>query len=218
MSDKTSDSRHEVSQQRLDDAIDVVAREMTDLEPRAALRALVLERIEQARTRTGLIVPRRAWAGVAAVAVLAVVTGLWLTRTLPQPNAPQSSVAATRTAAPGAVGAASPRKPVQPAAGPGTMSASPAAHPGPGTRARQLPASRGTQATRETAAGAVTEAAALVPALADIEPLRFSNVGPDALDVPGVVVAPLDVVPTLEIPGLNPGSTDTQSADPKKEK
>jgi hypothetical protein len=31
-------------------------------------------------------------------------------------------------------------------------------------------------------------------------------------------VAPLDALPTIDIPSLNPGSTDTQSADPKKEK
>lgn len=215
MSDKASDSRHDVSRQQLDDAIDVVAREMTGLEPSAALRALVLERIDQGRSRTGLIVPRRAWAGVAAVAVLAVATGLWLTRTLPQPNEPQSSVAASRTAAPGG---ASPREVEQTRTDPAATSASPAGSPLLIARSGQMAASRGAQPATATGPEAVMDAAALVSALPDIEPLRLSNVGPAPLDVAGVVVAPLDPVPTIDIPSLNAGSTDTQSADPNKEK
>jgi hypothetical protein len=57
-----------------------------------------------------------------------------------------------------------------------------------------------------------------VPALAEIEPLRFSAVEPHPLQIAAVEVAPLTAMPSIDIPNLGPGSNDTQSADPKKEK
>jgi hypothetical protein len=57
-----------------------------------------------------------------------------------------------------------------------------------------------------------------VPALAEIEPLRFSAVEPHALQIAAVEVAPLTAMPSIDIPSLGPGLNDIQSADPKKEK
>jgi hypothetical protein len=57
-----------------------------------------------------------------------------------------------------------------------------------------------------------------VPALAPIEPLRFSGVEPDALQIAAVEVAPLAEMPAIDVPSLGPGLNDIQSADPKKEK
>jgi hypothetical protein len=57
-----------------------------------------------------------------------------------------------------------------------------------------------------------------VPALAEIEPLRFSAVEPDALQIAAVEVAPLLPMPSIDVPSLGPGLNDIQSADPKKEK
>jgi hypothetical protein len=57
-----------------------------------------------------------------------------------------------------------------------------------------------------------------VPALAEIEPLRFSAVEPHPLQIAAVEVTPLPAMLAIEIPSLGPGLNDIQSADPKKEK
>jgi hypothetical protein len=217
-SDTARTTRHAVSEQHLDAAIDVVAREMTDLDPSAAMRARVLERIEQDRQRPGFALPRWAWAGVSAVVVLAVATGLWLTRSVPGPGGSEGTVVERRAAAPNLSDAALPRQSAQPGGEPAATLVSPAGRPDLSARAQLATATRGAQSTAGTAAEEATEYAGHVPALADIEPLRFSTVEPAALHFPSVEVAPLDALPTIDIPSLNPGSTDTQSADPKKEK
>jgi len=202
----------------IDAAIDVVAREMTDLEPSSALRAQVLERIQQGRRRPGLVLPRWAWAGVSSVVVLAVATGLWLTRSVPGAGGSERTVAEQRAAGPKSPDRTPPRQVAQAGGEPGATAASRAGRPALSARAQPGLATRGAQSAVETSAGAVAEDDALVPALADIEPLRFSTVEPAALHVPSVEVAPLDALPTIDIPSLNPGSTDIRSADLKKEK
>jgi hypothetical protein len=216
-SDTAPTTRHAASEQQLDAAIDVVAREMTGVESSAAMRAQVLARIEQGRRRSGLVLPRWAWAGVAATMVLAVATGVWLTRPAPGPRGSEGLVAERRAPAPNVSDAALPRLVAQAGGEPGATAASPAGRPAPGARRLRV-STREAQSIAWTSAGAVAEDDALVPALAAIEPLRFSAVEPAGLHIPGVEVAPLDALPTIDIPSLNPGSTDTQSADPKKEK
>jgi hypothetical protein len=216
-SDTARTTRHAVSEQHLDAAIDVVAREMTDLEPSAALRAQVLERIEQGRRRPGLVLPRWTWAGVAATMALAVATGLWLTRPMPEPRGSEGTVAERRAAAPNSSDRTPPRQVAQAGSEPGAMPSSSTGQPAPGARALRMP-KRGAQSAAGIAAGAAAEDDGRVPALAEIEPLRFSAVEPAALHIPGMEVVPLTAVPTIDIPSLNPGSTDTQSADLKKEK
>ena len=217
-SDTARTTRHAVREQQLDAAIDVVAREMTRLEPSAALRAQVLERIEQGRRRPGLALPRWTWAGVAATMVLAVATGLWLARPVQGPRGSEGTVAEQRAAGPNLATATAPRPSVQPGGEPGATAASPAGRAALSARAQRGPATRGAQSTAGSAAGAAAEDATLVPALADITPLGFSTVEPAALHIPWVEVAPLDALPTIDIPSLNPGSTDIRSADLKKEK
>jgi hypothetical protein len=216
-SDTARTARHAVSEQQLDAAIDVVAREMTGLEPSSALRVRVLERIEQDRLRPGFAIPRWAGAGVAAVLVVAVATGLWLTRPVLGPGDSDGIVAERRAPAPTSSDRTPPRQVAQVGGEPGAMPSPPAGQPAPGARALRVP-TRGAQAMAWASAGAVAEHDALVPALADITPLGFSTVEPAPIDVPGVEVTPLRTVPALDIPSLNPGSTDTQSADTKKEK
>jgi hypothetical protein len=217
-SDTARTTRREISEQQLNAAIDIVALEMTAAEPSAALRARVLERIERDRRRPGLGLPRWAWAGVAAVMMVAAATGIWLTRQVQQPASPEGSVAGQRAAGPNLADATLPRPSGRAGGGPATTSEPPTGRTDSGVRTQRLPGARGARSIAGSSVGAVTENDALVPALADIEPLRFSAVEPAALHIPGVEVAPLDALPTIDIPALNPGSTDTQSADPKKEK
>jgi len=217
-SDTARTTRHAVSEQHLDAAIDVVAREMTEVDPPASLRAQVLERIEQGRRRPGLVLPRWTWTGLAATMVLAVATGLWLTRPMPEPRGSKDIVAAQRGGRSDMTVAALSRPPAQPGGEPGATAASPAGRTGSGVYAQRVSATPGTRSTMGTDAGEVADGGALVPALAEIEPLRFSTFEPAALHIPGVEVAPLDARPTIDIPSLNPGSTDIRSADLKKEK
>jgi len=205
--------RHSVDEAQLDVTINTVARGMTEFEPSGALKARVLERIEQGRRHhPSPGVPRWAWAGAAAAVVLAVATAVWVAKPAPAPGDAHTTVAEQRSGAP-SVAATGAKRPVAPSAiSPDTVS------PGGGLSAtpqtRRLAAARGVQA-----AGAdVLQDRHPVPALAEIEPLRFSAVEPDPLQVAAVEVAPLAAMPSLDIPGLGPGSTDIQSADPKKEK
>ena len=59
---------------------------MTEFEPSGALRARVLERIEQGRRHASPAVPRWAWAGAAAAVVLAVATAVWVARPVTGPR------------------------------------------------------------------------------------------------------------------------------------
>ena len=197
----------------IDSVINAVARGMTEFEPSGALRARVLERIEQGRRHhPSPGVPRWAWAGAAGAVLLAVATAVWVARPVPAPSDAQTTVAEQRSGAP-SLPAAGAERPVTPSAmSPDTVS------PGGGrsatTQARRSAAGRGMQ---------TSEADALpdrhpVPALAEIEPLRFSAVEPHPLQIAAVEVTPLPAMLSIEIPSLGPGSNDIQSADPKKEK
>jgi hypothetical protein len=57
-----------------------------------------------------------------------------------------------------------------------------------------------------------------VPALAEIEPLRFVTVEPDPLQVDAMEMTPFPAIEPLDIPTLDRGPSYTQSVDPKKEK
>ncbi|MCU0251543.1 MAG: hypothetical protein MUE61_15145 [Vicinamibacterales bacterium] len=205
--------RHSVDEAQLDVTIDAVARGMTAFEPSGALRARVLERIEQGRRHhSSPAVPRWAWAGAAAALVLAVATAVWVARPVPATDGAQTTVAERRSGAP-SLAAAGAERPVAPSAvSPGTAS------PGGGLSAtpqtRRPAAARGVQ----TAEADVVQDQHPVPALAEIEPLRFSAVEPHPLQIAAVEVTPLPAMLAIEIPSLGPGLNDIQSADPKKEK
>ena len=205
--------RHSVDEAQLDGTIDTVARKMTEFEPSGALRARVFERIEQGRRHhSSPAVPRWAWAGAAAALVLAVATAVWVARPVPAPDGAQTTVADERSGTP-VLAAAGAERPGGPSAvSPGTAS------PGGGLSAtpqtRRSAAARGVQ----TAEADVVQDRHPVPALAEIEPLRFSTVEPHPLQLAAVEVAPLAEMPSIDIPSLGPGLNDIQSADPKKEK
>ncbi len=193
----TRDPR-DVGFDQLDAAIDAVAREMTESEPSAALRARVFDAVEQGRRHHAPVVPRWAWTGAVAAAALAVATTVWINRPLPAPEDASTRAAEQRAAVP------VPQAAAQTAPG------------GPGT-ARVVADRRGRPAPK-TAGRAADDFTALVPALAEITPLAFSQVEPAPLDVRGVEVTPLDIAPIPDIPILEPGSTDRRSSDPNKER
>jgi hypothetical protein len=205
--------RRPVDDAQLDAAIDTVAREMTELEPSGALRARVLERIEQGRRHhPSPGVPRWAWAGAAAAVVLAVATAVWVAKPAPAPGDAHTTVAGQRSGAP-ALAATGAERPVAPSAiSPDTVS------PAGGLSA--TPQMRRPAVARRVQ---TDEADALqdrhpVPALAEIEPLRFSSVEPEPLQLAAVEVAPIPAMRSIDIPSLGPGPNDIQSADSKKEK
>jgi hypothetical protein len=198
---------------RLDSVIDAVAREMTDAEPSGALRARVLEGIEQTRRHRPPAVPRWAWTAATAMVVLAVATAVWMSRPAPVPGGTPATVAEQRIggaaeAEPGARG---------PAAQPAGVSAA-AASPAGTVAGLPLPgraaAVRGAWAAE---ADEPEDAHPVLPALAEIEPLRFASVEPDLLQIAAVEVAPFPAIDSIDIPSLDLVSRDIQSPDPKKE-
>ena len=185
----------------LDAAIDTVARQMTEGEPSGALRARVLDEIVQDR-RHALAVPRWAWAGAAAAVLVAVATSVWLVRPAPQPGGEPSSTVAQRPATAERVPTAN--------SGPAPSAASSSAAAAPS--ARQVSVRLADRDVEEP-----PPESHLLPALAEIEPLRFASIEPVPLQLAGLEVASLTAVPSIEIPSLEWGSNEIQSADPKKE-
>jgi hypothetical protein len=194
----------------LDAAIDAVAREMTEGEPSAALRARVLEQIEHGRRRSLPVGPRWAWASAAAVLTLAVLTAVWVFRPVPAPGGAQTAVAERQAGGPSPAAAGPSRRERPPSA------VSPA--DGPSVTRPAVAGRAGRDALIRTVQARTFEDTHPVPALAEIEPLRFTAVEPDPLQIAAVEVAPLPPMSTIDIPSLDPGSGDIQSADSKKEK
>jgi hypothetical protein len=201
----------------LDAAIDAVAREMTAFEPSPAMRARVIERIEQGRRNPSHFVPRWAWTGAAAAVLLAVVTAIWVTGPAPARNDAVTTAAVQKaggrppaTTAPARL----PARPVSESADATGRAAGAAAGAATAARINRAAAPRRARAASVEPADDVNR----VPALADIEPLRFGSVEPDPIRIAAVTVAPFPEMTSIDIPGLGPDSNDTQSADPKKEK
>ena len=187
----------------LDAAIDAVAREMTDAEPSGTLRARVLEQIEDGRRRSSFAVPRWTWAGASAVLTLAVATAVWFAgRPLEQSREAVHVVASGPAVRPAASPAARPEG--EPAG----------AGPEAAVRVKRAATARMIQADVDEAA----EDSHHVPALAEIEPLRFAAVGPDPLQIAAVEVPAFPDMTSIDVPSLEAGSSDTTTADPKKEK
>jgi len=199
----------------LDAAIDAVAREMTDVEPSASLRARVLDAIEQQQRRPALAFPRWAWAGAGTlVLALALATSIWMTRSAPEPGHAGTTVAEHSAPAPVRSAVAPPA--TAPGSDRGTAVA--AATTAPDRRSAMVRAAR-LAAVPESrrASNAAARDEALVPALAEIAPLAFSQVDPSPLNVLGVEVTPLDIAPLVDIPSLEHGSAEDRSSEPRKE-
>src|SRR3954469_2227056 len=78
-------------EERLDAAIDLVVREMVDVEPRADLRGRVIERLERRDAYVGRVFrPGVKWtwlmAPVAAAAVVVLAVVLWRPVAMPEPR------------------------------------------------------------------------------------------------------------------------------------
>jgi len=194
----------------LDAAIDTVAREMTEGEPSGALRARVIERIEQGRRRTSPAVPRWAWAGAAVV--LAAATALWVTAPMRIPAETKATVAEQRAG--GSPVTPSSEHPAVPSAARSARAAAPDGVPASAARVSRAVAVRDVQAAGIEAARDFNT----VPPLAEIEPLRFAAVEPGPLQIDVVGTTPFPTIEPLDIPSLDRGQSDTQPVDPKKEK
>jgi len=185
--------------ERLDAAIDEVAREMTAAEPPATLRADVLARIARERGgRTdGLLVPRWAWAGAAAAAILivGVATTVWLSRTVPGPDRQPVTSARASASQPAPVTA-----PVMSAA---VTTAS--AHPAQAARAARRPAA---ETRRLGLPDDVGPAPLAGPDAIDIAPLE-----PAAIAIPELRVAALGDIEPITVPTIGPGSPEPQRRD-----
>jgi hypothetical protein len=198
----------------IDAAIDAVAREMMTLEPPSAFRASVMDRIGLQPTPRGpewwvLTAPRGAWAAAAVVLVLMAATGVWIERGEILPA--QGGMASLTVA---------PLSPPNPPAGQARPSDGLSANAGREAALAAPSAQFRRSAVRVGAASQVRttdDDVEIVPALAELEALQFTNIGPDALDIPAIEVAPLPTIPSLDIPSLHLDSTDTRSTDPKKE-
>jgi len=199
------------SESQIDEAIDLVAREMTNLDAPAGMRAEVLARIESAPSRTGFaLLPRLATAVSLAVIVLAVAAVLWFARPANRPE----TVAAINHSSP----AQAPR-----AAKPETRSSETPAHTG---LASTTPAGTRTGAATGPAAGGAipaqpdqnaTGAADMGPAaLAQPEPIVIAALGPDALQIPAIGVEPIGDLKPITIQDIPVGSTENQSPSIRK--
>jgi hypothetical protein len=204
--------RQPVDDAQLGAAIEAVAQAMTEGEPSAALKARVLVQIRQEPRPFSAVLQRWAWAGAAAAVLLAVATAVWVVGPIRVEDSAQSAVAGQRSAPPLLPADSAATRATQPAVSAGA--ASPADVPTAAARTSRAPAARGVRAAEVEG----VEDLHAVPALAEIEPLRFSAVEPDPLQIAAVNVAALPAMPSIEIPSLGTGSDDIQSADPKKEK
>ena len=197
-------ARQPLDEAGLDSLIDAVAREMTAGEPSGALRARVLDDVRLKRHRPSPAMPRRAWVPAAAV-LLAAATGLWF---MSRPSGPPEEAGRVTASLPSTT--------------PRTSEATPPAAALQAAREESRPA---VQVSRSTPARPLrrvetdaSEDRNPVPALAEISPLRFAAVEPAPLRIDAVVIEPFPAIRTIEIPSLDPGSTDSQSAVPNKEK
>jgi hypothetical protein len=186
---------------------------MTDAEPSGALRARVLEQIRQ-RPRWSLpAVPGWAWAGAAAAVVLFAAAAIWVVNPLQSPADTRMAVAGQQSGTPSSAVAAGGRE--------ATPSVSPTSQTS-ATASRMVavtPTSRAADARRAASiAVGADEDFHQVPAMAEIEPLRFPRVEPDPLQIDAVEMTPFPTIEPIDIPSLDRGPSDTQSVDSNKEK
>jgi hypothetical protein len=214
----SGDNRHigqrAVDEERLDSVIDTVARQMTEFEPSGALRARVLEQVQKRRRQSSPAVPRWAWASTAAAAavVVAVAAAVWVVGPQRTREDGPSTVAELR---PGEVSPAPALEARQAA------EADPAAGQTPAATSRVAmvrPPGRGVAESAQPAEADAGDDLRRVPALAEIEPLRFDAVEPDPLQIEAVEMTPFPTIEPIDIPSLDKGPSDIQSVDSKKEK
>jgi hypothetical protein len=187
---------------------------MTEFAPSGALRAQVLEQVQQWPRQSSHAVPSWTWARAAAAAsvVLAVAAAVWVVGPLRTRDDGLSTVSELRSGVPSPAAAGTDRPVTKSAASPEAVS--PAGEFPPITLTSRPAGTRG----RRTAEGDNLQDRHPVPALADIEPLSFASVEPAPLQIAGVEISPIAEMPSIDIPGLDPSLHDIQAADSKKEK
>ena len=193
--------------EQLDTAIDEVAREMTAAEPSSALRAEILARIERERAKraAGLILPRWAWAGAAAVLVLGVATTAWLVRTVPAPGAGQMASTSNTASRPDSASST----PAGTSAGPVLDTTMAAARPVTLPAAARPRADRPAEVPQRVGLSDDVGPSPLAgPDAIDIAPL-----GPAAIAIPALGVSALGAIDPLTVSTIGPGSPEPQRRD-----
>ncbi len=194
----------------LDDAIDVVAREMTNIDAPARLRADVLVRIEETPRSATALLPRWAIAAGMAVVVLAVTAAVWLARPGDRPGLVVSKHDSSSTQARGGVRAKTQPLGIQASVGV-AESAQTDARPGGagGAVARAAVAAQPDQTA--TAAPEMGPAA-----LGQPEPIAIAALGPNALHIPAIGIEPLGELKPITIQDLPVDSGEPQSPSIQK--
>ncbi|MCX6538457.1 MAG: hypothetical protein NT151_05915 [Acidobacteria bacterium] len=197
----------------IDQAIDVVAREMTRMEAPATMRAEVLARIEGEGERAAGQLPRWAWAAGMAVIVMAVAATVWFGRPGDQP---ESVTARHDSSSIPAAGAAKPQP--QPsgtlanaglATGAGSARHSQSQSAPVRTGVRHGAGVTGGNTPAAETAGAVEETGP--SPLAQPDPIAIAALGPDAIHIPDIGVEPLVDLKPITIQDIPVGSTEIQS-------
>ena len=189
----------QLSDRRLDEAIDRAVREMMNVEPRADLRARVLAELDRPPARISLR-PRLAFAAVTLAVAVAVLTTI-LQRPSDHRDAPQVA---------GSLPAPIPSP--QPAPGPtrppiGGITSAPRAGTGsstssPGSSRLESPQSRrGTRlqdrpiqaASIDTLVAPEIEPAGSVERLRPIDPIGIASLNPIGISTPDIVITPITV-------------------------
>jgi hypothetical protein len=187
----------QLSDKRLDDAIDRAVREIMSVEPRTDLRARVLAELERGAARAALW-PRLAFASAAIAVALLLLTTI-VQRPTERREAPQVATARPSPASPGGT------TPV-PASPPAAAPPTPRAHvgdrlrvipPGPAAGARNGPTvivDRPIQAASiDTLDTPVVEPVTSVQRLPPIEPLGIATLDVLRLSTPEIVINPITV-------------------------
>jgi len=191
----------------IDHAIDVVAREMTNVDAPAGLRAAVLARIENASPRSGMArLPRWATAASLAIVVLAVAAVVWIERPGGRPESVGARVdSATATATGGAKS--------EPRSSETLASAGPAAAAPADARTSRNggPVAGGGAATAEPGENVTRADDAGPAALAPPDPIVLAAVGPAALHIPDIGIEPIGELKPITIQDIPVGSTEIKS-------
>ena len=188
----------QLSNRRLDEAIDRAVREMMNVEPRTDLRARVLAELGGPPARVSLW-PRLAFAALTLAAAVTVLT--IVQRPSDHPDAPQ--VASSLPAPiPSPQPAPGPTRPPTggitspPRAGSGSPSVSPgSSRPDPPPSNRRIGVQdRPIQATSiDTLAAPAVEGAGSVERLRPIDPIGIDSLNPLGISTPDIVITPITV-------------------------
>lgn len=200
-------SEHEprVPSDDLDRAIDVVARDMVDVDAPASMRASVLAHLDTGPPAGWIAGLHRPAVWAAAAAGIAVAIGLWVSLPFEQEQPRPGPAIARGTAA------SAPAPVVQTTQGAVSAGAATTGAAEPSGPATPVAAARPRIRPGRPRPGAAPEG---LPRLAAIEPLGIDPLAPPSLTLEDIRVTPMGDVPTLELPGLDEVLPEKGPANP----